>query len=291
MSIPANARSSDSFGPAGYSVGPSGGSCHNGMLIINADDWGRDRKTTDKISECIARGTVSTVSAMVFMQDSERAAGLALQRGIDAGLHLNFTTPFSTQACSPELIERQRELATYLLRYRLAQVILHPRLIRSFEYVVAKQLDEFRRLYGAEPNRIDGHHHMHLCANVLLGNLLPAGTIVRRNFSFQSGEKGWVNRFYRRAVDRRLARRHHVVDYLFSLQPLEPPSRLQRIFSVARQSVVELETHPINLEEFRFLTEGEILRRLGNLPIAARFATPHCKRIGQADTAKSSGNP
>ena len=35
------------------------------------------------------------VSAMVFMEDSERAASIARADAIDAGLHLNFTTAFS----------------------------------------------------------------------------------------------------------------------------------------------------------------------------------------------------
>ena len=66
-----------------------------GFLIVNADDWGRDAETTDRIFECVVPGAVSSVSAMVFMQDSERAAGIAREHGIEAGLHLNFTTPFS----------------------------------------------------------------------------------------------------------------------------------------------------------------------------------------------------
>src|SRR5216683_5350061 len=150
-------------------------------LIVNADDWGRDHETTERIFECIRRGTVSSVSAMVFMEDSERAAALAMERGVDAGLHLNFTTPFSARQCPPSLAGRQQDLARYLLRYRLAQVVFHPGLMRSFEYVLAIQLDEFRRLYGAAPDRLDGHHHMHLCANVLFGRLLPVGTIARRS--------------------------------------------------------------------------------------------------------------
>jgi len=244
---------------------------HPGLLIVNADDWGRDRDTTDRISECVLRRTVSSVSAMVFMEDSERAAALALERGIDAGLHLNFTAPFSARQCPPSLAGRQQDLARYLLRQRLAQVVFHPGLMRSFEYVVRAQVNEFHRLYGANPDRFDGHHHMHLCANVLLGRLLPSGTIARRSFSFQSGEKSFCNCFYRKIVDRRLSRRHYLVDFLFSLPPLEPADRLQRIFSLAREHAVELETHPINPEEYRFLVDGEFSRRLGDLPVAAGF--------------------
>jgi hypothetical protein len=206
---------------------------------------------------------------MVFMQDSARASAIARERGIEAGLHLNLTTPFSAPGCPAQLVERQQELARYLTRHRLAQVVFHPGLVRSFEYVVAAQLDEFRRLYGAEPKRLDGHHHMHLCANVLLQGLLPPGTLVRRNFSFQPGEKSLWNRLYRRFVDGRLARRHRIVDFFFSLVPLAPPGRLERIFSLARQFVVEVETHPVNPEEYRFLAGGEIFRQIEDVRIAS----------------------
>jgi hypothetical protein len=226
------------------------------------------------ILDCVERGSVSAVSAMVFMEDSDRAAALATERGITSGLHLNFTTAFSAPGCPPRLMARQQELTGYLLRHRLAPVVFHPGLVRSFEYVVKAQLDEFQRLYGAPPDRLDGHHHMHLCANVLLQGLLPAGTLVRRNFSFQSGEKGFWNRCYRRGVDRILARRHRLADFFFSLAPLEPSSRLQRVFSLARDFAVELETHPVNADEYRFLARGEIFRRMGDVRIASPFAQP-----------------
>ncbi|HSZ18511.1 MAG TPA: ChbG/HpnK family deacetylase [Candidatus Acidoferrum sp.] len=258
-------------GGVGFSAGPSSKTQTEGVLIMNADDWGRDRETTDRIFECILRGTVSSASAMVFMEDSERAAAVARERRIDAGLHLNLTTPFSAAGYPASLGKRQQELAKYLRGRRLAQVVYHPGLVQSFKYVVSAQLEEYSRLYGSLPRRIDGHHHMHLSANVLLANLLPAGTIVRRNFSFERGEKSLYNRLYRRIVDRRLARRHRLADFFFSLPPLEPPSRLQKIFSLAHHSVVEVETHPVNPQEYRFLTEGEIFRWTGDCPIAAGY--------------------
>src|SRR6266436_2569517 len=75
-----------------------------GRLILNADDWGRDRDTTERTLECILRGAVSSASAMVLMEDSERASVLAREHGIDAGLHLNFTTPFSAANCPARLV-------------------------------------------------------------------------------------------------------------------------------------------------------------------------------------------
>jgi chitin disaccharide deacetylase len=262
----------------------------SGVLLVNADDWGRDQKTTDRTLDCILRGAVSSVSAMVFMDDSLRASSIAREHGINTGLHLNLTTPFSVAGVSAQLTGHQQRLAAYLRRHRVAHILFHPGLVSSFEYVVAAQLEEFERLYGAGPNRIDGHHHAHLCANVLLGKLLPAGTIARRSFSFCAGEKSFGNRFYRRLVDRILAKRHHVTDLFFSLPPLEP-ERLQRIFSAAREFVVELETHPANPEEYRFLAGGEIFRwvqkpEIGSfdtmlLPALARSQRPTSSRSSQ----------
>lgn len=242
-----------------------------GRLILNADDWGRDRDTTDKTFECTRRGTVSSVSAMVFMEDSERAAGVARAHGIDAGLHLNFTAPFSAANCPARLAEYQGRVAAYLGRNPFTRGIFNPLLVRHFEYVVAAQREEFLRLYGAEPKRYDGHHHMHLSANVMLGRLLPAGTLVRQHFSYESGEKAMRNRVFRWLSRVMLGRRYRSVDFLFSLPPLEPPDRLQRIFSLARQFAVEVETHPINPREYRFLTEGEIFRYAGECAISRRY--------------------
>jgi predicted glycoside hydrolase/deacetylase ChbG (UPF0249 family) len=249
---------------------PSG----DGVLIINADDWGRDAITTDRILECVQRRALSSASAMVFMPDSERAAVIALEHGVDVGLHLNLTTSFSAPSIPVGLVEHHQRVSRFLTGNRLSQVIYHPGLTRSFEYVVAAQLEEFCRIYGFAPRRVDGHHHMHLCVNVLFAGLLPAGTIARRNFSFLPGEKSGLNRLYRRMIDQKLAKKHRLTDFFFSLPPLEPQERLDRLFGVARHSAVEMETHPANPDEHRFMAGGEIFRRIGELHIAPSFEIP-----------------
>lgn len=252
---------------------------NTGHLIINADDWGRDRENTDRILECVVVGAVSSVSAMVFMADSERAAATSRDRKIDAGLHLNLTSPFLAGQCSASLLEEQRKIVQYLCGNRLAQAIFHPGLTNAYRHVVDAQLEEYQRLYGGPPRRIDGHHHMHLSANVIWGGLLPGGTVVRRNFSFQPGEKSWFNRLYRQAVDRKLSRRHHLTDYFFSIVPMDEPGRLERIFSFGRKYIVEVETHPVNVDEYRFLAGGEIFERLGDVPIVP-FLSFSSERFG-----------
>ena len=239
-------------------------------VIVNADDWGLDAQTTGRSLDCVLREVVSSVSAMVFMQDSERAADLARKHAVDVGLHLNLTTPFSARQCPSRLMERQRALTRFLRSHRIAPAIYHPGLAAAFEYVVSAQFEEFERLHGAAASRVDGHHHMHLCANVLRQKLLPAGIIVRRNFSFGPGEKGYINRLYRRRQDRGLARRHRLTDFFFALVPCAP-RRMERIFDLASRFNVEIETHPVNPEEYRFLVDGELLRYAGEGAVARGY--------------------
>src|SRR5262245_43199918 len=103
-----------------------------GRLIVNADDWGRDRRTTDAILDGVHCGAVSAVSAMVFMADSERAAAVASERGLDAGLHLNLTTSLSAPGCPRRVAERQALLTGRLRRHRLAPIVFRPHLAHAF---------------------------------------------------------------------------------------------------------------------------------------------------------------
>ena len=240
-------------------------------IILNADDWGRDRATTGRILDCIRAGVVSSTSAMVWMEDSERAAEQARAYGVDTGLHLNFSSEFSGPRCPARVKEHQARIRRFLMSHRFAPALYHPGLRASFEYVVRAQSDEYERLYGTAPGRIDGHHHMHLCANVLSGKMLPEGAIVRRDFSFQPGEKGGLNRAYRNWRDRKLARRHRVADYFFSLVPVKPPGRLKSIFALGAYANVEVETHPIDDEDYTFLRGKEFDRFAGEVSVTRGY--------------------
>jgi len=256
----------------------------NGLLVINADDWGLDRETTDRIFECAIRQRISTASAMVFMVDSERAAELAGEAGLITGLHLNLTAPSTAKNCPPKVAARLREIASRLRKHSFSRALYYPELRGSFEYVVAAQLEEYCRLYGKPPTRLDGHHHMHLCPNVLMGKLLPAGITVRRNFSFRRGEKSALNRLYRSAVDWVLARRHVLSDLFFQLAPMEPITRVQQIFELASSLNVEVETHPALTKEYQFLNGDDMLHLTKNVrmllpaPKAGRNEFKECRR-------------
>lgn len=239
-------------------------------VIVNADDWALNAAETDCIFSCARAGAISSVSAMVFMDDSERAAGLAREHRIDAGLHLNLTCAFTAPGVPSRLLEHQRIVIRFLRLKRYARVGFNPLLMNSFEYATRAQIDEFERLYGAPPSRVDGHHHMQLCANVLAQKLLPKNAIIRRNQCFAPGEMSALNRWYRRLQDRHIARHYRTSDYFFDLSPIEP-KRLRRILALARESNVEIATHPDIPEEYAFLMRGDFARYAEDVVIAPGY--------------------
>jgi hypothetical protein len=109
---------------------------------------------------------------------------------------------------------------------------------------------------------------------------LPAGAITRRSFSFQPGDKSLLHRWYRQRVDRELAQRHRMTDFFFALAPVDPLERLRRIFKLCRGRVLELETHPVNEDEYRFLISGELVR-IADLQIGLGYALPAARRTSQ----------
>ena len=235
------------------------------MLIITADDYGKAPNVTEGILKCFSEKRITSASAMVFMDDSKRAASLAISAGMEVGLHLNFTSPFDGSGFGEGLRRHQTKVMNYLVRNKLSQVFYNPFLTNSFAYLTQAQREEFQRLYGREPAFYNGHHHMHLCANVLGTNLIPRGVRVRRTFTFGPGEKGTINRSYRRVLDRIVGMRFITSDCFFSVEPVHDHGRLERIFNRAGRDIVEIEVHPENGDEKGFLLSsdfGQLLRRV-----------------------------
>ena len=235
------------------------------MLIINADDWAKNRASTDNSLSCFKAGRITSASAMVFMKDSERSAGFALETGIDVGLHINYTLPFDGSVQSDALSEYHSRISRFLLSSKYNILFYHPLLRNEFDYVYRSQYEEFLRLYNKTPGHINGHHHMHLCANVLFGKIIPTGAKVRRNFTFSSGEKDIINRYYRKIIDKSIRKKYKCTDFFFSISPLRPKERILRILEIAKTSTVELMVHPECVEEYDFLMSDEFLNIISAL--------------------------
>jgi predicted glycoside hydrolase/deacetylase ChbG (UPF0249 family) len=235
------------------------------MLIINADDWGRSVAETDAALRCYKGARITSVSAMVFMKDSERAAELAKENDLDVGLHLNFTDRFAANHYPATLGNYHQKIVDFLTANKYAQLLYNPFLRKEFAYSYEAQAGEFARLFEKPPSHIDGHHHMHLCANLLLSDLIPAGTKMRRNFSFWPREKSIVNRTYRSLIDRWLARKYQLPDYFFDLSQCIQERKLTQVTALAESNTVELMTHPIDATESEYLMRDEfwaVLQRL-----------------------------
>ena len=235
------------------------------MIIINADDWGRSRPETDAAMACYERGRITSASAMIFMEDSVRAAQIARDRGMDVGLHLNLSEKFSGEIPGGTLAERHDRIARFLGSHKYALLLYHPTLGRDLQYVYRAQVDAFTVLYGRPPSHIDGHQHLHLCTNMLLDGIIADGEKVRRSFHFWPGERSLANRAYRRAVDRLLARRYRITDYFFALSQCMQQQRLARVLDAAQTSMVEIMTHPATAGENAFLMSDAFLASLGSL--------------------------
>ena len=79
------------------------------------------------------------------------------------------------------------------------------------------QVEEFVRLFEKLRSHIDGHHHMHLCANLLLSNMIPARYEAAPQLFFLAWRKKHVEPNLPLAVDRWLACRYRLTDYFFDL--------------------------------------------------------------------------
>ena len=234
------------------------------MLIINADDWGKNKLTTDQTLSCYKNGRITSASAMVFMADSERSSELALENNIDIGLHLNFNLKFDGNVKSSKLKSSHQLIASFLSKNKYCLLIYNPLLTRQFDYVYKAQYEEYVRLYNQKPTHIDGHKHMHLCTNMIVDSIIPDGYKVRRNFSFAYGEKEFLNRCYRYIVDKWLQKKYICTDYFFDIVPFYK-ERLQKIFSYTKSMNVELMVHAERTEEFNFLMSNEYQEMIYNV--------------------------
>jgi len=235
------------------------------MLIINADDWGISKVATDRSLMCRKIGAITSASAMVFMNDSERAAHLALEHGLDVGLHLNLTEMFTSPNGSSRLTAFQHDVSGFLRRNRRYRYLYNPFLRNKCEYLFRAEYDEFVRLYRKPPSHFDGHHHIHLCLNILCSGLIPNRSKIRRHFSYFRGERSASMRALRTLVHRLLKRRYICTDFFFGLAPALGWGRLGRVVELAESSSVELAVHPEDMAEYEYLTSAIFHHLIGGI--------------------------
>ncbi len=243
-----------------------------GLLIVNADDWGRNEHHTDAIDACFRAGRISSATGMVFMRDSERAASLAVCQRRPIGLHLNLIEPYDAAGVPAEVSARQRSVVDYFGAGRWRQWTFSPRRYEVVARCIADQMIEFRRLYGAEPTHLDGHRHFHQSPTVLLSPALPSGMKVRPSFTFEPGGKPIPNRVMRALMNRLISVRFKHPDRFMSIRALHPRlggSGIDQALVRCHSLTFELMTHPGWGDELELLLGNDWVTSIAGLPIGS----------------------
>lgn len=240
-----------------------------GLLIVNADDWGYDGPTTRAIADCYRAGGLTSTTAMMFMAGSEEAASMAgdhPQLGI--GLHLNLFEEYSGDAVPVATRDRQRRLLERFQLGRLRRWIYDPRIRGLVDRVVADQWERFEALYGRRPTHVDGHHHSHMAANVLLSRSLPRGTAIRTALS-DGRPPGRLTGSVRELRRRLVLSRYRTTDYFISIETVWPGlsgSPSTEVLDIARRTSVEVMVHPAFSHEYLPLQSPQWVEALRRLP-------------------------
>lgn len=156
-------------------------------LVVCADDYGLAPGVSAAIAELIACGRLSATSCMSSLPDWPRAAAplraLVAHAPADIGLHLTLTdhpalSPAARAAWGQRLPPLGRLLAA-ALSHRLPATAVADE--------IRAQLDAFEDAWGAPPDHVDGHQHVHVLPGVreaLVTELLrryPRGRVWVRN--------------------------------------------------------------------------------------------------------------
>lgn len=245
-----------------------------GFLIVSADDVGRDREATDRTLECFEAGRVTSASAMVYMEDSDRASAALGAARIPVGLHINLSEPFTDPDTPLDVRSRQARL---LPRFapdgarRAMRWLYDPRIRADVERCIDDQLQRFQALYGAPPTHVDGHQHVHLCPNVSLARSLPAGIRMRATLDTYPLQRS--PHALARALRERLTRfRFRATDYFFDIAEVDPrrrPGQERARLALSDGASVEVMAHPAFDHERECLMSPEWEEALRSLPLAS----------------------
>lgn len=216
------------------------------LLIVNADDYGWNRPTTDATLETFREGRIGSATTLMFMQDSERAVELALGAGLPLGLHLNLTDPFDAADVPAEIRARQmravRHFGAPATVWRSRRWLYDPRAAELTAAAVDDQLRRFRELAGREPTHFDGHNHVHLCPEVALA--LPAGVKVRTALGIRAGGmRGRLLRARQRLTLRDRVTTRHFLN-ITGLHPEFVAGGPRSLLGLAAETSVEVMAHP-----------------------------------------------
>lgn len=154
-------------------------------LILNADDYGRDKKTTDAIIESFRQGYITQMSLMVNMGDSERAVNIFKETGLDTvvGLHLNLIegVPITEEIKNyANWCDGNGSFNNAIRSRPIFWKIADEAEKKAVEGELTAQITKYRN-YGLKPFHCDGHQHCHV-----RWSIMPILFPLLRDFGFRS---------------------------------------------------------------------------------------------------------
>ncbi len=130
-------------------------------LIVNGDDFGLSPAVNTGMLELARLGVLTSVSLLVTVPGAEESLALALEAGLDAGVHLNICAgqPLSPPERVPTLLDRTRHFpsaGTVAWRYLTGRLRL-----TEVEQEWSAQIERALAA-GIRPSHLDSHCHLHL---------------------------------------------------------------------------------------------------------------------------------
>ena len=127
-------------------------------IILCVDDFGLKPEINEAVAELVDLGVVSATGCMSQAPAWRQGASLltgARRNRLDVGLHFNLTQPFASGPGSADA-HWARPLSQIIglsMVGGLSAQVLHR--------AVCSQLDDFEDAWGAAPDFVDGHQHVH----------------------------------------------------------------------------------------------------------------------------------
>ena len=147
-------------------------------LIINADDLGMHPAIDHAIAMLAGAGVVSSASLLVLGQPDRDMIAHLDARGINLGLHLDFTSSLFHSRLSG------KSRSVYAVMADAWGGRLQP---QQAQAIVRDQLEQFQDIAGRMPDFVDGHEHIHQFPVIrqalidVLSNLDPARRVFIRD--------------------------------------------------------------------------------------------------------------
>jgi predicted glycoside hydrolase/deacetylase ChbG (UPF0249 family) len=219
-------------------------------LVVNADDFGQSSGITQGIIEAFERGIVTSASLMVRGRDAMAAAAYARQRpALSVGLHV-------------DLGEWRCRDGKWTAAYEVAALDDSSAVASE----IARQLDRFRELTGADPTHIDSHQHVHRREPVRSAATAVAGRlgVPLRHFS---PIVRYCARFYGQTAEG-LSRPEWIA-----------PDALVQVIATLPEGLSELACHPAREIDIDTTYAGERVEELATLCAPQVLAAPLAARV------------